>query len=113
MKIVERITLDELRQMAEKMYGTLVKADVDIEKNIVIVDMDMHVDGEAELLSQGSRQQDLWGINLYPDKFGTDEFVEFDSMINIRPRQQNPSRDVLDVDIRKQIVSIIEKVVHG
>ncbi len=112
MKIVESITLDELRQMAEKMYGTLVKADVDIEKNIVIVDMDMHVDGEAELLSQGSRQQDLWGINLYPDKFGTDEFVEFDSMINIRPRQQNPSRDVLDVDIRKQIVSIIENVVH-
>lgn len=112
MKIVEQISVDELRRMAEKMYGTLVKADVDVAKGIVMIDMDMHADGEAELLAQGSRQQDLWGINLHPDKFGTDEFIEFDSMINIRPRQQNPSRDVLDVNVRQHIADIVTKVVH-
>ena len=112
MKIVEKITLDELRQMATKMYGTLVKADVDVARKIVIVDMDMHADGEAYLLENGSNQENLWGINLHPDKFGSDEFIEFDSMINIRPRQNNPSRDVLDESVRAQIMAIVNGVVH-
>ena len=98
--------------MAERMYGTMVKADVDVAKKIVVIDMDMHADGEAYLLKHGSQQTDLWGINLYPDKFGTDEFIEFDSMINIRPRQNNPSRDVLDPAIRQQIINIIAGVVR-
>ena len=112
MKIVDTITLAELRLMAEKMYGTMVKADVDVAKKIVVIDMDMHADGEAYLLEHGSQQTDLWGINLYPDKFGTNEFIEFDSMINIRPRQNNPSRDVLDQAIRQQIIDIIAGVVR-
>ncbi len=112
MKIVDKISVAELKGMADKMYGTLVKADVDVAKKIVIVDMEMHVDGEQELLENGSSQQDLWGINLKPDKFGTDEFIEFDSMINIRPRQNNPSRDVLDSTVREQIVQIVKEVVY-
>lgn len=112
MKIVDTITLTELRLMAERMYGTMVKADVDITKKIVVIDMDMHADGEAYLLERGSQQTDLWGINLYPDKFDTDEFIEFDSMINIRPRQSNPSRDVLDPVVRQQIINIIAGVVR-
>lgn len=98
--------------MAQKMYGTLVKADVDVVKKIVIIDMEMHADGEAELLENGSRQNDLWGINLHPDKFGTDKFIEFDSMINIRPSQKNPSRDILDAAIRQQIRDIISGIVY-
>jgi len=112
MKQIDKIALDELKQMAEKMYGTLVKADVDVAKRIVIVDMEMHVDGEQELLEQGSRQEDLWGINLKPGYYGTDDFIEFDSMINIRPRQSNSSRDVLDENIRQQIRTLIEGVVY-
>lgn len=74
--------------------------------------MEMHADGEAHLLENGSQQNDLWGINLHPDKFGSDDFIEFDSMINIRPRQKNPSRDVLDENVRKQIREIVAGVVH-
>ncbi len=112
MKIVQNISLAELRDMAEKMFGNIVKADVDVAKNIVIIDMEMHVDGEQALLEGGSRQEDLWGINLKPDSYGTDEFIEFDSMINIRPRQNNPSRDVLDQVVRQRIRIIIGEVVH-
>ena len=72
----------------------------------------MHADGEAYLLENGSNQENLWGINLHPDKFGSDEFIEFDSMINIRPRQNNPSRDVLDESVRAQIMAIVNGVVH-
>lgn len=94
--------------MAESMYGNLVKAVVDLDKNILVVDAEMHADEEEYLLKNGSKQADLWGINLYPAKFGTDEFVEFDSMINIRPRQNNMSRNVEDADIRKQIIALVK-----
>lgn len=108
MKQIERISVAELHEMAEKMYGSFVKADVDVAQNILLVDMEMHADGEAHLLENGSQQVNLWGINLHPDKFGTDEFIEFDAMINIRPRQNNPSRDVLDENIRAQILELVK-----
>lgn len=113
MKIVEKISVAELRKMAQQMYGVFVKADVDLAKSVVIVDMELHADGEAELLAGGSKQNDLWGINLYPDKFGTEEFIEFDSMINIRPSQKNFSRSVEDEQVRQKIKDIVGGVVYA
>lgn len=113
MKMVTGISITELRRLAENMYGNLVKADVDVARRRVMLDMELHADGEAYLLEHGSRQNDLWGINLYPLEFGTDAFIEFDSMINIRPSQNNPSRDVLDEQVRAAIVAIITEVVHA
>jgi hypothetical protein len=111
MKQVEIITIAELTEMAEKMYGNFVKGVVDIEKGMLVLDAEMHVDEEQLLLEQGSSQKDLWGINLYPDNFGQEDFVEFDSMINIRPRQQNKSRSVEDPEIRQKIIKLVlEKV---
>ena len=94
MKSVSTISVPELSKMAKGIYGNLVKSVVDLSNNSMIVDAEMHADEEELLLESGSKQADLWGINLYPERFGTDEFVEFDSMINIRPRQQNMSRSV-------------------
>ena len=105
------MSISELSDMAGKMYGNLVKAVVDLQKNILIVDAEMHADEEQLLLEDGSTQQDLWGINLYPEKYGTDEFVEFDSMINIRPRQKNMSRDVENPEVRKQIIALVAQKV--
>jgi hypothetical protein len=107
MKIVDTISVEELRNLAEHMYGNLVKGVVDLSQGILVVDAEMHADEEAFLLEKGSEQANLWGINLYPDKFGTDEFVEFDSMINIRPRQQNMSRSVENEATRQQILDLI------
>jgi hypothetical protein len=111
MKLVDKISITELSTMAESMYGNLVKAVVDLAQNALVVDAEMHADEEQYLLEHNSKQTDLWGINLYPGKFGTDEFVEFDSMINIRPRQKNMSRDVENTDIRKQIVALVNQKV--
>ena len=113
MKIVTSISLAELADMAKKMYGSLVKADVDISKKILIVDMGMHSDGEAYLMVNGSKQNDLWGINLHPEDYGTDNFIEFDSMINIRPSQGNASKDILDPLKKQQIIDIVKEVVNG
>ena len=107
MKSISTISVPELSKMAESMYGNLVKAVVDLSNNSMIVDAEMHADEEELLLEAGSKQDDLWGINLYPERFGTDEFVEFDSMINIRPRQQNMSRSVESESIRLQILKLV------
>jgi Protein of unknown function (DUF5674) len=112
MKQVDEISLAELKEMSRKMFEAMVKADVDLAKSIMVVDMGMHADGEAYLLENGSRQKDLWGINLHPDKYGTDEFVEFDSMINLRPSQGNRSRNVEDAKIRAKILALVDGIVH-
>ncbi|MBL7112396.1 MAG: hypothetical protein ISS19_10710 [Bacteroidales bacterium] len=112
MKEIADITVAELTEMATSMYGNLVKAVVDLNRDILVVDAELHVDQEQYLLEQGSQQHDLWGINLYPLNYGSDEFVEFDSMINIRPRQQNMSRGVEDEEIRKKIIALVYRKVH-
>ena len=104
------ISIDELKQMAEQMFGDMVKAVVDISKKILVVDAELHSDQESYLLANGSRQQDLWGINLYPDNEG-DDFIEFDSMINLRPSQGNRSRYVEAPETRKIIIEIVNELV--
>jgi len=111
MKEVGFITLSELNDMAASMYGNMVKAVVDVERGILVVDSELHVDQEQLLLEQGSNQKDLWGINLYPQKYGSAGFIEFDSMINIRPRQQNMSRGVEKEEIKKCIIDLVMRKV--
>ncbi|MFA5634211.1 MAG: DUF5674 family protein [Candidatus Dojkabacteria bacterium] len=107
MKIVEeQITIEELKEMASKMFGSLTKAVVDIEEGILVVDAGLHSDQEAYLLDRGSKQKDLWGINIHPELEG-DERVEFDSMINLRPIDGNFSRGIDDVKIQKKILDIV------
>lgn len=109
MRIVDKpITLAELKTMAADLFGNLVKAVVDIERGAMAIDAQLHSDLEALLLEQGSRQKDIWGINLYPDLTG-DAFIEFDSMINLRPVQGNMSRGVDNEKIRKKIEKVVAR----
>jgi len=112
MKIVrKKIKLEELKKMAKRMYGNLVKAVVDVEKGIMVVSGELHSDEENLLLKKGSKQQNIWGVNLYPDKYPSEDWIEFDSMINLRPSFNNFSRGVDDPKIRKKIVEIVNKLV--
>jgi len=109
MKIVsEQVTLDELRQMAALMFGDMVKAVVDVDRALLAVDGELHSDLEALLIESGSQQQSLWGINLYPELEG-EQFVEFDSMINVRPSQGNRSRSVESAETRERILRVLAK----
>lgn len=107
----ETVSRDDLKTMAAAMFGDLVKAVVDVDRAMIAVDAELHSDLEALLLENGSRQHSLWGINLYPDLTG-DDFIEFDSMINVRPSQKNRSRGVEDGPTREKIISIVGKWVN-
>jgi hypothetical protein len=107
MLIVEvKLTRKELSEVAQNTFGDMVKGVVDVECEILAIDAELHADLETFLLERGSKQQNLWGINLYPEL--TDEnFIEFDSMITIRPSQNNRSRTVENAALREKIMKIV------
>jgi hypothetical protein len=105
------ISRRELVKLAEDQFGDMVKAVVDVSRRVMAVGGELHADDESALLDDGSRQQDVWGINLYPGESGPD-WIEFDSMINVRPSQRNRSRDVEDEGLRSSIREIVAELVH-
>ncbi len=109
MKIITgKLTRQELQAISAVIFGNLVKAVVDIDKEWIAVDAELHSDLEALLLEEGSLQKNLWGINLYPNAQG-EAFIEFDAMINLRPSHDNHSRGVDSEATRKKIVAVVEK----
>ena len=108
--VEEAIDLKKLIKIGEEGFGDLVKGVVDIEKEIMAIGGELHADEEAILLSSGSKQENLWGINLYPQK-KDEEFIEFDSVINLKPSQGNRSRGIENSQIQKRIKEIVESLI--
>ncbi len=108
--VFEATTRATMIAIAAEGFGDMVKAVVDVRRGIMIVGAQLHSDEEAALIDNGSQQQDLWGINLYPNETGED-WIEFDSMINVRPAQGNRSRGVDDEVIRLAIRSVVARLV--
>lgn len=95
-------TPEQIQQMAED-YAGYIKFVVDVGQKILSGGGERHVEGEQKLLELGSSQENLWGGGI---DWETKE-IDHNSMINIRPQQGNPSRDVLSETIRKQIDDIV------
>ena len=104
------ISRAQLKEYAANTFGDMIKCVADVDKGLLAIDAELHADLERLLLENGSLQTSLWGFNLYPDETGED-FIEYDSLINIRSWQGNPSRDVLDQEVRGKIVNIVDKFI--
>lgn len=103
-----KITINELKKIAQASFGDLIKAVIDVDRELIAIDAELHSDLEALFLEDGSKQTSLWGINFYPD-LEIKDFIEFDSMINLRPSQGNMTRGVDSKDIQAKIISIVNK----
>lgn len=97
--------------MAQQRFGDMAKACVDIGRRVMAIGGELHSDEEALLLEDGARQADVWGINIYPDE-PEDTWIEFDSMINVRPAQGNRSRGVDDAALQSAIRQVVESLVR-
>lgn len=106
--IKDSIDLEEIKNMLGNFFPEMVKGVVDIEKKYLALDAELHSDLEALLIENGSSQRDLWGINIYPE---LEDFIEFDSLINIHPIYNNKTRYVEDENIRNDIINIINNIV--
>ena len=103
-----RATQQQMSEMLE-MLGTYVKLAVDIRRRILAGGGAMHADCEAALLEDGSQQADVWGADWNP----TTQQVTFESLINIRPRQNNSALEILDPDLQQQVAYITRELLEG
>lgn len=109
--LTEKISREQLKELASNTFVDMIKCVADVNRGLLTVDAELHADLESMLLENGSEQENLWGFNLYPDETG-DDFIEFDSLINIRAWQGNRSRDVENESVRKQIKELVSKFVE-
>jgi hypothetical protein len=105
MIVRRKVNTEELKKMAEHFDG-YIKVVVDIERGILAGGGDRHFDDEQDLLKNGSLQKNLWGGG-YDTK--TQE-IDYNSIINLRPKQNNPSRDILSLEIRKNFDIIVNEL---
>lgn len=103
--IENKITKNQLQKLGEH-FGGYVKVVVDIEREILAAGADRHFEEEEMLLAEGSKQADLWGGGF---DIETEE-IDYNSIINLRPNQENPSRDILSLEVRKKFDDIIKKL---
>lgn len=111
-KIVkEPIKNGELLELASEEFGDAVKAVVDVEQKIMVIGGELHADEEVLLMEQeGSKRENIWGINIYPNE-SKEKWIEFDSMINIKPSLGNRSRGVEDQGLQEKIKNIVKKLI--
>jgi len=109
--IKEKISLDEIKKLAQESFGDMVKIVVDGERKIMAAGGEMHADCEDILLKDGSKPENLWGANLYPDSSG-DDFIEYQSLINIRPKAGNRSMEIEDEEVRDSVKKVIDSLVE-
>lgn len=111
--IKKSISLDILKKHAEAEFWDFTKAVVDIQDCVMAIGGELHADEESTLIKAWSSQENLRWINLYPSDYGKNSFVEYDSMINIRPRQNNRSRGVEDQKIKDKINQILNLLIKS
>lgn len=110
--IKEPIKKAQISELARKSFGDMVKAVVDVEKEIIAVGGELHADEEILLMEQeSSKRENTWGLNLYPEKAG-EEWIVFDSMINLKPFLGNRSRNVENPEIQSKIKGIVKKLIQ-
>lgn len=109
--IKDKTNQEKIKELAEKSFGEMAKAVIDIEKEIIAVGGELHADAEALLVENGSSPLTLWGINIYPNK-PKDSRIEFTSLINIRPAKGNRDMEIQNTEIKEKIKNIFDKLIQ-
>jgi hypothetical protein len=108
--VTDRIASGELAALVDRFFTDMVKYVVDVERGVAAVGGELHADAEQLLLEDGSRQEDLWGANYYPGR-GPEESIEFTSLINIRPTQENPGMEIEDGELRDRVRELTYRLI--
>jgi hypothetical protein len=106
--IRQRATEKQVHEMMEEL-GVYIKVAVDVERNILAGGGEYHADCEEVLLEDGSRQEDVWGADWYPES----RTVGFGALINIRPEQGNRIMEIEDPKLREKIENVVRQLLEG
>ncbi|MBI5035275.1 MAG: hypothetical protein HZB51_32510 [Chloroflexi bacterium] len=86
-----------------------IKLAVDVEREILAGGGGAHADCESALLANGSKQENVWGADWNPET----EEVSFESLINIRPKQNNRGMIIQDPVLREKVSRIVLRIFKG
>ena len=106
--LIQPATSSQIQEMLQEYEG-VIKIVVDIRRRVLSGGGEMHADCESVLLDDGSEQDDLWGANWYPGE----QRIEFESLINIRPRLGNRNIVIQDENLRRQVEKITREILGG
>ncbi len=106
--IAEPITRAEAMEIAKEIYGNMVKGAVDVEREILALGGEYHMDANTALLESGSRQENVWGFNIHLER-PREDWIAFTSLINIRPAQGNRQMKIEDTTLCVKIADIINR----
>ncbi len=109
--IRDKMTKLELEELAKEFYVEMIKGVVDIKKEIIALGGEWHMDANLVLIEDGSKQENLWGFNVYLNK-PKGKMVEYNSLINIRPKQGNMSMEIESEEIKSKIFEIVNNLVE-
>lgn len=104
--VEEKISITELEEIAKEFYTPMIKGVVDIETRSIAFGGEYHIDANQKLIERNSKQKDIWGFNVYLNR-PRDVWVEYTSLINIRPGQDNFDMEVSSTQIREKMLQII------
>ncbi|HLQ66346.1 MAG TPA: DUF5674 family protein [Candidatus Limnocylindrales bacterium] len=108
--LLQRIEPDTLRRLVEDGFEDMVKFVADLGRGRIAIGGELHADAEALLLESGSRGSELWGANYYPGK-GSEGCIEYISLINIRPAQENPGMAIANPAVREQVRELAHRLI--
>ena len=109
MRIVrDTIPVADLKPIAAAWYGDMIKGVVDVEQEILVLGGEYHMDANTVLTENGSKQSNVWGFNIHLNK-PREEWIEFLSLINIRPAQGNRQMKIEDETLCARIADIVNK----
>ena len=100
-------TKEEIEKLKEQ-FDVYIKTVIDIKKKVCSAGCDRHFDSEKILLEQGSKQVDLWGGGIDLETM----MIDCNSMINIRPSDNNRSRGVENMEIQNKIRAIVADLIQ-
>src|SRR3989338_8523118 len=100
--VTEPIPILEVEELAKDSYTTMIKGVVDIERASIALGGEYHIDANNRLIEDGSLQPHLWGFNIHFDR-GSSEWLEYRSLINIRPAAGNRSMLVKDANLQEKM----------
>ena len=108
--IKEKIDREYLKKFLDNPFKYMVIFVVVIKKEIIALGGELHSDAEEMLVENGSDNRNLWGGNLYPSE-EKNNWIEYTSLINIRPSQNNPSMKIQSQEVKTKVNQIIDKLI--
>lgn len=103
--VLDRKITPEEFEHAREAYPDYIKTVMDVEREILAVGGEYHIDCEDVLIKGGSKPENLYGGGY---RISTKE-VEYMALSNFKPAQNKTTYEIMDGKIRRKLEELTKK----